>query len=165
MIREVKPLTAEMEANLRERLAQNPFVNFMGVQVPELGEGYARFTLEIRPDFHNSQGFLQGGVYEFFAGSCFGWSEHVVHSCLECHLICPRSRSNTAITNSKQQSHLFVLLSQPCPGPFRGRCWDYQSCGWIIPFLLIIPNDWSNCNRRSWFFAGEEGRGGDRMTR
>ena len=61
MIREVKPLAADIETNLRERLAHNPFVMFMGVKVPELGEGYARFTLEIRPDFHNSQGFLQGG--------------------------------------------------------------------------------------------------------
>jgi len=59
---EGKVLTPDKEAYLRERLANNPFVRFMGVEVPELKEGYARFTLKIRPDFHNSQGFLQGGV-------------------------------------------------------------------------------------------------------
>ena len=74
MKREVKPLTAEMEANLRERLAHNPFINFMGVQVPELGEGYARFTLEIRPDFHNSQGFLQGGVIAALADEAVAYA-------------------------------------------------------------------------------------------
>ena len=74
MKREVKSLTAEMEAKLRERLAQNPFVNFMGVQVPELGEGYAHFTLEIRPDFHNSQGFLQGGVIAALADEAVAYA-------------------------------------------------------------------------------------------
>jgi acyl-CoA thioesterase len=74
MIREVKPLAQDLEANLRERLAHNPFVQFMGVEVPELGEGYARFTLEIRPDFHNSQGFLQGGVIAALADEAVAYA-------------------------------------------------------------------------------------------
>jgi uncharacterized protein (TIGR00369 family) len=74
MKREVKPLAHDVEANLRERLAQNPFVIFMGVKVPELGEGYARFTLEIRPHFHNSQGFLQGGVIAALADEAVAYA-------------------------------------------------------------------------------------------
>jgi acyl-CoA thioesterase len=74
MIREVKPLAKDLEANLRDRLAHNPFVLFMGVKVPELGEGYARFTLEIRPDFHNSQGFLQGGVIAALADEAVAYA-------------------------------------------------------------------------------------------
>jgi acyl-CoA thioesterase len=74
MLREVKPLAQDLEANLRERLAHNPFVLFMGVEVPELGVGYARFTLEIRPDFHNSQGFLQGGVIAALADEAVAYA-------------------------------------------------------------------------------------------
>jgi|UniRef100_A0A7V6A1R4 acyl-CoA thioesterase len=74
MLREVKPLTQDLEANLRDRLAHNPFVQFMGVEVPELGEGYARFTLAIRPDFHNSQGFLQGGVIAALADEAVAYA-------------------------------------------------------------------------------------------
>ena len=74
MVREIKPLVPEVEASLRERLAHNPFVLFMGVKVPELGEGYARFTLEIRPDFHNSQGFLQGGVIAALADEAVAYA-------------------------------------------------------------------------------------------
>ena len=74
MLREVKALAPEVEAILRERLAQNPFVRFMGVEVPELGEGFARFTLEIRPDFHNSQGFLQGGVIAALADEAVAYA-------------------------------------------------------------------------------------------
>jgi uncharacterized protein (TIGR00369 family) len=74
MIQEVKALTGEKEAYLRERLAHNPFVGFMGVEVPELGEGYARFTLKIRPDFHNSQGFLQGGVIAALADEAVAYA-------------------------------------------------------------------------------------------
>jgi|UniRef100_A0A7C3UWH4 uncharacterized protein (TIGR00369 family) len=74
MKRETKPLSAEKEANLRERLAHNPFVQFMGVKVPDLGEGYSRFTLEIRRDFHNSQGFLQGGVIAALADEAVAYA-------------------------------------------------------------------------------------------
>jgi acyl-CoA thioesterase len=74
MLREVKALAPEVEASLRERLDRNPFVQFMGVEVPELGEGYARFTLEIRPDFHNSQGFLQGGVIAALADEAVAYA-------------------------------------------------------------------------------------------
>jgi len=74
MQKEVKSLTPEVEAHLRERLAHNPFVNFLGVKVPELGEGYARFSLEIRSDFHNSQGFLQGGVIAALADEAVAYA-------------------------------------------------------------------------------------------
>ncbi|MFW6127094.1 MAG: PaaI family thioesterase, partial [Thermodesulfobacteriota bacterium] len=74
MLREVKPLAPEVEAVLREKLANNPFVRFMGLEVPELGEGFARFTLEIRPDFHNSQGFLQGGVIAALADEAVAYA-------------------------------------------------------------------------------------------
>ena len=71
---EGKVLTPDKEAYLRERLANNPFVRFMGVEVPELKEGYARFTLKIRPDFHNSQGFLQGGVIAALADEAVAYA-------------------------------------------------------------------------------------------
>ncbi len=69
-----EPLTPELEAGLRARLAANPFVNFMGIQVPQLGRGYARFVLPIRPDFLNSQGFLQGGVVAALADEAVAYA-------------------------------------------------------------------------------------------
>lgn len=58
----IEPLTQELETAIRKRLDHNPFVKFMRIEVPRLGKGYARFVLKVRPEFHNSQGFLQGGV-------------------------------------------------------------------------------------------------------
>ena len=69
-----EPLEMEVEANIRERLANNPFVKFMGIQVPELGRGYASFVLPLRPDFHNSQGFLQGGVIAALADEAVAYA-------------------------------------------------------------------------------------------
>ena len=74
MLREVKSLAPDLEASLRDRLAHNPFVGFLGVKVPELGEGFARFVLEIRPEFHNSQGFLQGGVIAALADEAVAYA-------------------------------------------------------------------------------------------
>ncbi|MBW1991605.1 MAG: PaaI family thioesterase [Deltaproteobacteria bacterium] len=70
----MKPLTAEVEAGLRERLANNPVVNFFGARVPELGEGFAHFALPVRRDFLNSQGFLQGGVIASLADEAVAYA-------------------------------------------------------------------------------------------
>jgi uncharacterized protein (TIGR00369 family) len=51
-----------MEINIRARLAANPFIKFVGIQIPELGRGFARFLLPFKPELANSIGLLQGGV-------------------------------------------------------------------------------------------------------
>jgi acyl-CoA thioesterase len=58
----VEPLAPEMEAGIRQRLAANPFIKFVGIQVPQLGKGYARFRLPFKPELANSIGLMQGGV-------------------------------------------------------------------------------------------------------
>lgn len=40
----------------------NPFLNFMGMELEELGEGYARFSMTIRPEFLQGAGVIQGGL-------------------------------------------------------------------------------------------------------
>ena len=58
----IEPLAPELEAAIRNRLAANPFIKFVGIQVPQLGKGYARFVLPFKPELANSIGLLQGGV-------------------------------------------------------------------------------------------------------
>lgn len=59
---EIDPLPPEQEAAIRARLSANPFIKFVGIQVPQLGQGYARFVLRFKPELANSIGLLQGGV-------------------------------------------------------------------------------------------------------
>ncbi len=40
----------------------NPFLYFLGMQLEELGEGYASFSLDIRPEFLQGAGIMQGGL-------------------------------------------------------------------------------------------------------
>jgi uncharacterized protein (TIGR00369 family) len=58
----IEPLAPELEESIRQRLAANPFIKFVGIQAPQLGRGYARFLLPFKPDLANSIGLLQGGV-------------------------------------------------------------------------------------------------------
>jgi uncharacterized protein (TIGR00369 family) len=58
----IQPLAPELEAAIRQRLAANPFIRFVGIQAPQLGRGYARFRLPFKPELANSIGLLQGGV-------------------------------------------------------------------------------------------------------
>ena len=62
MPKPIEPLPPEQEAAIRARLAANPFIKFVGIQVPQLGQGYARFVLPCKPELANSIGLLQGGV-------------------------------------------------------------------------------------------------------
>lgn len=40
----------------------NPFLDFMGVKLIELKEGYAQFSLPIRPEYLQGAGAVQGGL-------------------------------------------------------------------------------------------------------
>ena len=40
----------------------NPFLDFMGVKVEEIREGYARLSMEIKPEFLQGAGNIQGGL-------------------------------------------------------------------------------------------------------
>lgn len=40
----------------------NPFLDFLGIQVEEIREGYARFSMEIMPEFLQGAGIMQGGL-------------------------------------------------------------------------------------------------------
>ncbi len=52
----------------------NPFLAFMGMKLEELREGYARFSMDIRPEFIQGAGIMQGGL-----GIAFS-SETVAHA-------------------------------------------------------------------------------------
>ena len=69
-----EPLPPDLEAAIRERLENNPFVKFMEIAVPALGRGYARFVLPFRPELLNSQGFLQGGVMAALADEAVAYA-------------------------------------------------------------------------------------------
>jgi len=62
MTTQIEALPPELEAGIRARLARNPFIKFMGITVPQLGRGYARFVLPFKPELANSIGLLQGGA-------------------------------------------------------------------------------------------------------
>lgn len=63
----LKKLTAGEPVN-------NPFLAFMGMKLEELREGYARFSMDIRPEFIQGAGIMQGGL-----GIAFS-SETVAHA-------------------------------------------------------------------------------------
>jgi acyl-CoA thioesterase len=59
---EIEPLAPELEATIRARLAINPFIKLVGIQVPQLGKAYARLVLSFKAGLSNSIGLLQGGI-------------------------------------------------------------------------------------------------------
>ena len=58
MTGDIEPLPPELEAGIRQTIARNPFIKFVGIQVPQLGKGYARFVLHFKPELANSIGLM-----------------------------------------------------------------------------------------------------------
>jgi acyl-CoA thioesterase len=52
----------------------NPFLSFMGMKLEEIRNGYARFSMNIRPGFIQGAGIMQGGLGVAFS------SETVAHA-------------------------------------------------------------------------------------
>lgn len=52
----------------------NPFLSFMGMELEEIRDGYARFSMAIRPEFFQGAGAMQGGLSIAFS------SETVAHA-------------------------------------------------------------------------------------
>jgi acyl-CoA thioesterase len=62
MHKTVQRLLPEQEIRIRALVAKNPFIAFLGIEVPELGLGYAKFILPFQDRLTNTIGLLQGGV-------------------------------------------------------------------------------------------------------
>lgn len=69
-----EPLTPEQEAAVRTRISNNPFIASMGIQVPDLGLGYARFIMPFKPGLANSIGLLQGGMIAALADEAVAYA-------------------------------------------------------------------------------------------
>ena len=64
----------EQEAAVRARLTENPYIATMGIEVPELGLGYARFVMPFKPGLANSIGLLQGGMIAALADEAVAYA-------------------------------------------------------------------------------------------
>lgn len=53
---------AYLEKLRRGDLSVNPFLEFMGMNLLKLNEGYASFSMEIRPAYLQGAGLMQGGL-------------------------------------------------------------------------------------------------------
>jgi acyl-CoA thioesterase len=44
------------------KAVENPYLDFMGIRAEEFRAGYARFSMEIKPEFIQGAGIMQGGL-------------------------------------------------------------------------------------------------------
>jgi len=58
----------------------NPFLDFLGMILEELGEGYARFKIPVRKEFIQGAGIVQGGLLVAMASETIA---HAVMTLLE----------------------------------------------------------------------------------
>jgi uncharacterized protein (TIGR00369 family) len=74
MTPEIEPLPPELEAEIRRKFASNPFIRYVGIQMPQLGRGYARFVLPFRRELTNTIGLLQGGMIAALADEAVAYA-------------------------------------------------------------------------------------------
>ena len=55
-------LTKVQKHGIAAKLANNPVLKFVGIELVEVEVGYATLALPYREEFHNSMGLIQGGI-------------------------------------------------------------------------------------------------------
>lgn len=78
----------------------NPFLDFFGIVLEELREGYARFRMPIRPEYMQGAGFMQGGVIVAMA------DETIAHAIMT--VLTP----NTGITTIELKSNFLATVRE-----------------------------------------------------
>ena len=58
----------------------NPFLSFMGIRCEEIGRGYARFCMTVKPEFLQGAGWVQGGILVALADEAIA---HAIMTVLE----------------------------------------------------------------------------------
>ena len=71
-------LTKLQQEGIKQRLAQNPVVDFMGIQLLRVASGQATLMLPNQEALHNSLGLLQGGILGVLADVAGGVSLYSV---------------------------------------------------------------------------------------
>lgn len=56
----------------------NPFFRLMGINPESFGEGKACLSMPVRPDMHNGEGWLQGGIYTALADEAMALAIYTV---------------------------------------------------------------------------------------
>jgi len=62
--------------------SENPFLDFLGITLDEIGDGYVRFTMETRTEFMQANGVMQGGLIVAMADESIA---HAIMTLMEPH--------------------------------------------------------------------------------
>jgi uncharacterized protein (TIGR00369 family) len=57
---------------MRRRFDASPFALYLGMTVSELGKGYVKITMPVRPEYLNFENMLHGGVVSSLLDQAFG---------------------------------------------------------------------------------------------
>ncbi|AKG53616.1 thioesterase PaaD [Dehalogenimonas sp. WBC-2] len=64
---------------LRSGSAVEPVWRFLGIELIEIEEGYAKAGLKLKPEFLNFAGLVHGGIIMTLADSVFGYAVNTLH--------------------------------------------------------------------------------------
>jgi acyl-CoA thioesterase len=72
----MKNREADFSDQMRERYREDLFPQFLGIKLEEVRAGYARVSMEIKPEMHNFNSVTHGGAVFTLADTAFGLSSN-----------------------------------------------------------------------------------------
>ena len=67
---------ANTVAKLRSRAKGEPIVSFLNMELLELSPGYAKVTIQLRPEYQNFNGLIFGGIVMSVADQAFAYASN-----------------------------------------------------------------------------------------
>ena len=68
--------SAETIANLKTAVKKEPIAKFLGMKLIELTPGYAKVTLQLKPEHQNFNGYAFGGIIGAVADQAFAYGSN-----------------------------------------------------------------------------------------
>jgi len=71
---------AETIAKLKEAAKNEPIANFLGMKLVELTPGYAKVTINLKPEHQNFNGYVFGGIVAAIADQAFAYGSNSLNN-------------------------------------------------------------------------------------
>jgi len=110
----------EPQKLLNAMLSQDKFSEWLGLQVVEVKEGYAKLQAKIRPEMLNGVGTVHGGVTFAMADSAFAFSSNMYNNisvALDVHI---------SFTKAGKEGDVFTIESQEVHSSKRTGVYDIK---------------------------------------
>ena len=90
-------MDAKILEKIKERIATNPYVNFLGIHFTKIEDGLVEAHMPLRDEQRQYSGVTHGGVLAALADTIAGFAAYTMTPLDNCQRLCHQTRTTVAL--------------------------------------------------------------------